>query len=667
MNASGGPVDREPSRFPVRDALIAVGVLVLLVGGWIAYRLASPPEPVAKRSTTSTSQPATTQTSTASDASLEVAPPPRLPGQPLPISDMEPPANAGKTTVVAIPGPEAAADQAALDAFVAQEAPKYEIVQPAGGRLESISSASQGPRDPSQVAAEIDRLIYTRLAEAKIPSSPRADDAEFLRRVYLDLTGTVPSVAKTKSFLADREPSKRDRLIDELLASPAFGEHSAHYWHELLVKRDPDNNQSIQTHDVFVKWLARQFNQGQPWDHTVRSMLTAQGDQALAGETFFVLANTENGQPAPNKIVGTAAALFLGNQLMCAECHVHPNVSGWKQQDFWGLAAFFGRTKAVRSGMPKQPNSVMATIEDVTPSVPVKGKKSPTETKTITLSDGSIPIPDPRNDGKVIGATRAKLFGEGYKPVPSSSVNRGFAADWFVAAKNPFFPRATANRLWARLFSRGLINPLDDIRPESQPSHPQLLQLLSEELVASKFDIKHLTRCLCRTEAYQRSSRTTRENETDEDLYSHMPVKVIPPRDLFASLKIVTNGKLVMREPRLDGKKNKGDSATSGLAFFDTREYDESPAEYTYGVPQLLRLLNTELPPVCDVVALSLPRSGGPPAVIDHLYLLALARHPSPVEVSRMNAFLSKYKDSTKGYSAALWALLSSAEFMNNH
>src|SRR5207237_9286566 len=126
-----------------------------------------------------------------------------------------------------------------------------------------------------------------------------------------------------------------------------------------------DNNQIIKTHDGFVKWLAHQFNADKPWNEIVHEMLTGKGDQALAGETFFVLANAENGQPAPNKIVGTASALFLGNQLMCAECHVHPFTSAWTPQDFWGLAAFFARTRAEREpGINKKMTNALARIVD---------------------------------------------------------------------------------------------------------------------------------------------------------------------------------------------------------------------------------------------------------------------------------------------------------------
>ncbi len=560
------------------------------------------------------------------------------------------------------PGPME--DDPNIDDLVKKTAPAY-LPEKLKGEvvvLTPIAPRVASSRAPEKVAAEIDRIVNGKLAEAKLPLSPQADDAEFLRRVYLDLTGAIPPVDKTRAFLADTAADKRAKLINELLDSHNYGDHFAHYWHELLVKRDPENNAPIQTHDVYVKWMTRQLNQNKPWDQVVRSMLTAEGDQALAGETFFVLANSENGQPAPNKMVGTAAALFLGNQLQCAECHVHPVVSAWKQTDFWGLAAFFGKTHAERNGKAKMPTELLARIsESAAPAAANPKAKGPA---TGTLADGSIAIPDPRNEGKTIGSARAKLFGDGFTAVPANSVNRAFAADWFVSPKNPFFARATVNRLWCVFMGRGLVNPLDDIRPDSRVSHLELLELLAEEFVVSKHDVKHLVRSICRSAAYQRSSFTMPQNKDDEELYSHAAVKVIPPRALFASLAVATDDHV--HSPR-EGRPGKKGPTADGFSFFDIREYDESPLEYTNGVPQLLRLMNTQLPPACDAVAQSLTKLGSPDKAVEHLYLQTLNRYPNPTEASRMVAFIAKQPSPVKGYSAALWVLLHSAEFMNNH
>jgi hypothetical protein len=358
-------------------------------------------------------------------------------------------------------------------------------------------------------------------------------------------------------------------------------------------------------------------------------------------------------------MVGTAAALFLGTQLQCAECHVHPAVPTWTQQDFWGLAAFFGRTRAVRSGTAKTPTDLLARITEGPPAG--AGKKGPAGGGT--LPDGSIPIPDPRNDGKYVGAAKARLF-EAAAATPPGQVNRATAADWFVAKGNPYFARAAVNRVWAVLFGRGLVNPLDDIRPDSRVSHGDVLELVAGEFVASGYDVKHLIRCLCRSAAYGRTSRALPGNKNDDELYGRMAVKVIPPRELFACLARVTDGQV--RPPREEAG-GKGGAPADGLGFYDTREYDESPTEYTNGVPQLLRLMNTRLPPACAAVARALPAGTSRDAAVEYLYLLALSRHPTRVEADRLGAFIGRHPDPAKGYAAALWVLLHSAEFFTNH
>lgn len=568
-------------------------------------------------------------------------------------SDPPEPDTPEEPPVIGKPDPE-------LDKLVAKEAKGYEEPKAKKAAFLTAINAPAAKGSPAAVAAKIDAIIDAKLAAAGVPASPQADDAEFLRRVYLDIVGVIPPASKVKSFLADKSPGKRDKVIDELLADHRFGENFAHYWHDLLVKRDPDNNRLIKTHDVFVKWLTSQFNHDKPWDATVRAMLTAQGDQALVGETFFIVANYEMGQPQPQKVLGTASALFLGNQMMCAECHVHPMTPEWTQDDFWGMAAFFGKTRAERENNGKKNTNGLAKLTD---DMAAKGKGK----NAATQPDGTIRIPDPRNDGKFIGTAKPKLLGE--PVVDKSKVTRTYAADWFTSPKNPFFARAAVNRLWAQFLARGFIPQLDDLRPDSTPSHPEALQLLAEEFVAAKFDVKHLIRVITHTQAYQRSSKTLSQNKEDAELYSHMGMKVLAPRMLFQSLAVATANNVDSPTDGISNSKpTKTDTAGQGLAFFDAREYDEHPGEYTYGVPQLLKLMNAKLPPACDAAAKTMAKIGSRDKVIEHLYLTALSRYPTADEAKKLGAFIAKQgSDPAKGYSAALWVLLNTAEFVNNH
>jgi len=508
------------------------------------------------------------------------------------------------------------------------------------------------------VSAAIDRQIDERLQAVGISSSGPADDAEFHRRATLDLHGHIPSVDQTVRFLADQRPDKRARLIDELLEHQDFGFRLAHYWRDLLLKRDPDKR-NLPNEPVFISWMARQFNHGQPWDKIVRTMLTAEGDEALAGETFFLLANEDDKQPAPNKIVATTAALFMGIQLQCAECHVHPTVEQWRPDDFWGLAAFFVGTRADRQDAGK--GKKIAGTAELTQRLGGKG-----------IVPGQISIPDPKNDGRTIGVAKAHLFENAIATVNPQSARRKTLADWLASADDPYFAPAAVNRLWSILFARGLVEPLDDFRPDNPPTHPELLTLLTTEFVASHFDVKHLLRCLCNSQAYQRTSRPVSAHDDNHKLYAHATIKVMSPEMLFDSLTIATGGRVTRGESSTGAARSTKANPfakVSTVEFFDNREYDEAASEYGYGIPQLLRLMNRQLTTACEDIGQREAVANNRDRTIERMYLAAYSRRPTSAEVDRIHKFIAGNRSNppAKSYSAVMWALLNSAEFIANH
>jgi hypothetical protein len=208
------------------------------------------------------------------------------------------------------------------------------------GTLRADEPDKKPARDPTAVAAAIDRELDRKLAEAKVTPAPAADDAEFLRRAYLDLTGRIPTVAQAVAFLDSKDPDKRRKLIDQLLDSENYGKHFGIIWSDLIVKRD-ENNRLLRP-DAFKAWLAEGFNKNRGWNEIVTDLLTAEGSSPPA---LFFLANRDMTRVAPNKIIGTTANLFLGVQMQCAECHNHPFVADWKQKDFWAMAAFFVKAR----------------------------------------------------------------------------------------------------------------------------------------------------------------------------------------------------------------------------------------------------------------------------------------------------------------------------------
>jgi hypothetical protein len=507
--------------------------------------------------------------------------------------------------------------------------------------------------DPITVAAAIDREIDQRLAEAKIPASPLADDAEFLRRVSLDIAGRLPTVERASAFLDDKDADKRRKLIDSLLANPAFGQHFGTLWRNRLAppgspvkgKAPPDR---------FSPWLAEQFNRNVSWDKLVSTMLTFEGDIAKAPESGFLMANSEGFKPRANLLAASASRLFLGVRLGCAECHDHP-FANWKQSDFWGTAAFFGR---LRNTGKKGPPFILT--EDPDPQ-PLSMKDDPAQINA--APGGSIIIPG--TAGKAAGQTiKAAFLGGPEQKLDDEKPFRPTFAAWVTARDNPYFAKAFVNRTWAQLFGRGFVNPVDDLREGNAPSHPALLELLAEEFRASGHDVKHLIRCLCNSKAYQRTSRPLVGNEKDVAHFSHMTVKPIGPEAFYDSL-VVLNA-IDKNVPLKKGVKS--DPRDDFVLFFRAQGDGEEDGLMRHGIPQFLKRLNGETFNRGGPLIERLMRSGVKrDKMVESLFLATLTRRPTSEEVELMVKYLDGRPDAEKGYAGVLWILLNTGEFVLNH
>lgn len=552
-------------------------------------------------------------------------------------------------------------------------------------QVQRVSTA----RDPVVVAADIDRELDKRLTEAKVAASGQADDAEFLRRVYLDITGRIPTSEQTVAFLQSQDPDKRRKLIDELLDSPHYGRNFATLWDNLLIHRE-ENNRFLDS-AAFRSWLADSLNHGAGWDQIVTDMLTAEGPLADNPEgTFFLAHRGDNGQVAPSKVAGTVVNLLMGTKLQCAECHDHPHWKEWKRTDFWGIAAFFSHTRSTASpfgqivfgGQRGQPVP-MITEDDRVPDpfgrVQGNGRGASLPGAVIELPDGA----DPR---KKTGKTVKAKFFEGNEPdMPQQGPFRPSFAAWLTGAENRFFAPAAVNRLWSHFFARGFVNPLDDFEMGS-PSHPELLALLAREFRASGFDQKWLIRAVCNSRAYQRTSRPPqvppsplagegRGVRGDAELFGHQAVKVMPPEMLYDALCLslgVTDLKLPQpRQPNgfvvVKGGRQPQTVREQFVQMFAAKEAGDNPSEFTLGVPQILRLMNSGLlnqgGPVIDRL---LQQDAPSEKRIEQLFLATLSRRPTADEVEKLSAYVAKKEDARSAYAGLLWVLLNSAEFVCN-
>ncbi len=490
----------------------------------------------------------------------------------------------------------------------------------------------------SQLASHLDKLILARLQAEQVDPSPRCSDEEFLRRVYLDITGKIPTSEKAVAFLDSKEPNKRAKLIDELLESKDYGRHMADIWQALLLPRDSDNRRLMTYYPHLVSWLDEKFNKNVPWNVMTREFLTASGDVDKNGPVIYWLA-----QNTPDKVTDNVSRMFLGIQLQCAQCHNHP-FTDWKQDEYWGMAAFFLNVRP--TGNPKAAAKNNETVGVAESPKAKRGKRN-------NLPESAKILP-PRF-----------LQGEQAKLRPTDA-RRPALAEWMISPKNPFFGKAMVNRLWGQFFGRGIVNPVDDMHAANPPSHPELLADLEQQFIANGYDVKYLIRAICNSETYQRSSKPHGSNaDVGPELFARMAIKPLTPEQLYDALTQLTG------DERRPGIRNRatmrpgiGGPREAFVAFFSAED-GADPTEYHTGIPQVLRLMNS--PQFNSGSLARLARSGlSHEEIVEKLYLSVLSRRPTAEEKDRISGYMARSRDSREAMAGVLWALMNSSEFALN-
>ena len=491
------------------------------------------------------------------------------------------------------------------------------------------------PMNPKAIARMIDQAIDKKLAEAKVTPSGRCSDAEFLRRAYLDLTGVIPPADKAAAFLDSTDPDKRAKLIDELLESKNYGRHQSDIWINLLYPKDSDVRRLNK--GPLVTWLTDRFNENKPWDTLVYDLVTASGEQDKNPAVTYFLANR-----TVDKMTDNVTRSFLGVQLQCAQCHNHP-FTAWKQNEYWGMAAFFMRVQATQPRAMQQNQTL-----------------SVTEGRFVRRGRNFLP-----ESAKIVPA---KFIGGEQPKTSSADPLRPVLAKWLTAPENPYFAKAIVNRTWGQLFGRGFVNPVDDMIEEHEPSHPELLNALAKDFAAGGFDLKQFIRGICLSNAYQRSAKPEGNNAADKELFSHMALKVLTPEMLFDSLGAVV-GNPAGPPGRFGGgagPRGPFNPRDRFAAFFAGSE-GAKPTDYEAGIPQALRLMNARNLSSSPTLVRELARKNtSPDQVIEKLYLTTVSRRPTPEETKKMTAYVAKQSDAQAAYGDILWALLNSSEFTLN-
>jgi hypothetical protein len=507
-----------------------------------------------------------------------------------------------------------------------------------GGQLVAAAEPVRTVPPPRDFSRRVDELIEQRLTAAGVEPAPLADDGEFLRRVYLDLTGVIPRVGEVRQFANDTNAEKRGQLIDELLTTPRHVTHLANTWRQVMLPGNVDLEE-LQSVAGVQNWLRRQFAQNLPYDRLVSDFLVATGGGDAGPALYYTSLELK-----PEKLAASTARIFLGLQIECAQCHKHP-FDKWTQEDFWSYAAFFAQLEQ-DGGMAG--------------------------TRTLRLVDkleGDVKLPD----SETIVPPR---YPDGRAPsVGEKGSRRVQLAIWMASRDNPFLARAAVNRVWAHLFGRGLVEPVDDVGDHNPSSHPELFQELTDYFVQTGFDIRELYRTLANTRAYQRTSRNAAEKSPPPELFAQMAVKTLTSEQLYDCLDRALMQEAGGTPAFLPAARGMFDPRR--LAFAAKMQMrGQNATEFDAGVLQALSLLNgnetdaaTNLEQSALLAGLEAPLFSDEDR-IDMLFLATLTRRPAPAERSQFVEYVRRggaTQNSQEALSDVLWALLNSAEFALNH
>jgi len=485
----------------------------------------------------------------------------------------------------------------------------------------------------------VDKLVWDQLARLGIQAGSSASESEFLRRVYLDTIGTLPTSQEARRYLADKSPGKRETLIEELLSRDEYVDYWTMKWLDIL--RADQLIVTPQGTVAMQRWLRHCFQQNVPFDQMARELLTVQGSTTAEGPGAFYKILKK-----PDEMSRAVSQLLLGVRIECAQCHHHPS-ERWSQGDYTALAGFF---------------------------TGVKLKKLPNGTEAI-VSLGGKDLPHPRT-GELVPA---RALGAAETDLSGLSDRRVALADWLVRPDNEFFARAIANRIWAHYLGRGLVEPVDDMRETNPATNEPLMLALSQHMLDVKFDMKAFTRTLLMSRVYQLGSETNDSNRDDVQNFSHAAYKALPAEALLDAISQSTG---------VAEKFNGWPDGYRAIQIWDNRmpsyffRIFGRPVRATVcecersgepSISQALHLLNS--PEIMEKIqhrngtARRLANSElTTDELIDELYLTTLSRFPNEEERNLMReAFAGQETSRQTAIEDVLWALLNTKEFMFNH
>lgn len=530
--------------------------------------------------------------------------------------------------------------------------------------LHCVLSADEVVSDKGASSAEvslgefIDQQIRQGWQDNEIEASPLASDEEWVRRVYLDLVGRIPTLTEAREFLADKNPRKRAMLVDALLENEDYVRNFTTIWANNSIGRGAPQRVSRTGMEKFYR---EAFAKNRPWNEIVVDILTASGHYEENGAVNYILAQMQMQDDAV-QLTAMTTRLFLGLQVQCTQCHNHP-FNKWQQDQFWEFNSFFRQVDKLdhRKLDPKTGRQVDDYSEVVW--------KEFTGPVFFEKRSGMMQVAFPRFQGHEVDpgvgvdrrAELAKLITQPAGDEPAQ------------------LAQAMVNRTWSHFFGYGFTRPVDDMGPHNPPSHPELLKRLSAEFVAANYDVKQLIRWIVSSEAYQLSSQYGEKNRVDDPaagempLFSHMYLKSMQAEQLYDSLIVASNAHQSGNGSWSAQEEQRRRWMQQFVVAFDNDENDESTT-FNGTIPQALMMMNSELiDKACSVERGSflfeqMSSPGAETQKINDLYLAALTRKPSRAEMTKMQKALARYGAAKlNGYQDMFWALLNSNEFIFIH
>jgi len=521
-------------------------------------------------------------------------------------------------------------------------------------RTGSRGDFTTGFADP--VVTLINEQIKQGWTDNEVDPSDIASDAEWFRRVHLDLVGHVPTAGEVDSFLKDKDEEKRSKLILQLLEDDSFARNMTNVWTNLAIGRQTPRRTS---RAGMRKFFREAFTRNRPWNEVVYDLLTAEGHYEENGAVNFLLAQLDgnpNREDYTVEATARATRLLLGTQVQCTQCHNHP-FNDWKQVQFWEFDSFLKQIRRVdhRRLDPETGQQVDDYSE-------------------LVWKNYSGPVYYEKRSG-VMEVAYPRYAEQEFAAEPDVDRRQELARVMALEDPNHQVARAFVNRMWGHFFGFGFTKPVDDMGPHNPPSHPELLDQLTEEFVNADYNVKTLAQWITNSLPYNLSSQFNNTNRIDDPsagevpLFSHMYVK-----PLYDSLLIATQADQVGAGGYAEAEQRRQRFLREFLLIFGGNEEDE-PTLFSGTIPQALMMMNGPL--VQSAISADKDSYLGKLLWSDaintdtdrirYLYLAALGRTPTSRELKASQAMLRGYRDKVDAYQDIYWALLNSNEFVFNH